>query len=78
MAKGETASMTTAVIELIVAWLPLVVLMIAWALFMRRANRQYKSHVDQVNSINAEIRGVNQEMLVELRAIRAALERSKS
>ncbi len=70
--------MSTAVIELIVAWLPLVVLLIAWVFFMRRANRQYKSHVDQVNAINAEIRAVNQDMLVELRAIRAALERSKS
>ncbi len=70
--------MSTAVIELIVAWLPLVVLLIAWVFFMRRANRQYRAHVDQVNSINAEIRAVNQDMLVELRAIRAALERSKS
>ncbi len=70
--------MSAAVIELIVAWLPLVVLLLAWAFFMRRANRQYKAHVDQVNAINAEIRGVNQDMLVELRAIRAALERGKS
>lgn len=70
--------MSTAVIELIVAWLPLVVLLIAWVFFMRRANRQYRAHVDQVNSINAEIRAVNQDMLLELRAIRAALERSKS
>ncbi len=70
--------MSTAVIELIVAWLPLVVLLIAWVFFMRRANRQYRAHVDQVNAINAEIRAVNQDMLVELRAIRAALERSKS
>lgn len=70
--------MSTAVIELIVAWLPLVVLLIAWVFFMRRANRQYRAHVDQVNSINAEIRAVNQDMLLELRAIRAALERGKS
>ena len=60
-------------ISLLVNWVPLVVLLLAWVFFMRRANRNYKSHVAEVNQINAEILAANREMLVELREIKAAL-----
>ena len=60
--------------ELIVAWLPLVILLGAWAYYMRFANRHYKAHVAEVNETNAAILAANREMLTELRAIRTALE----
>lgn len=64
-------------IELVVTWLPLVVLLVAWVILMRKGNRQYREHVGEVNKINAEILAANREMLVELREIRKALEDRK-
>lgn len=60
-------------ISLLVNWLPLVVLLVAWVFFMRRAIRHNKAHVAEVNQVNAEILAVNREMLAELREIKVAL-----
>ncbi len=65
-------------IELIVAWLPLIILMGIWWFLVRKWNRQYRGHVDQVNAINAEILAANREMLAELSEIRKALQDRKS
>lgn len=60
-------------ISLLVNWLPLLVLLVAWVYFMRRANRNYKAHVAEVNGVNAQILEANREMLAELREIKAVL-----
>ena len=65
-------------ISLLVNWLPLIVLMVAWVYFMRRANRHYKAHVAKVNEINGEILAANREMLSELREIKAALREQRA
>lgn len=64
-------------ISLVVNWLPLVVLLLAWVVFMRRANRHYKAHVADVNAINADILAANREMLAELRGIKAAIKEQR-
>lgn len=65
-------------ISLLVNWLPLVVLLVAWVYFMRRANRHYKAHVAEVNQINAAILATNRDMLIELREIKAALREQRA
>ena len=57
----------------LVVWLPLVLLLVAFGLFLRRSTRTYYEHVNQVNAVNQAIVDTNNEMIAELREIKDIL-----
>jgi hypothetical protein len=74
-----------ALIDIVAIWLPIILLLIGVAYFGRRQMRDYRGHVESVNSINAEIADVTRktheiavEQLAVLKQIKSLLEDRKT
>ncbi|MEM6384304.1 MAG: hypothetical protein AAF739_16645 [Pseudomonadota bacterium] len=59
--------------DLIAAWLPFLVLIGVFLLFLRTAKKQQDSHVRDVNAVNQLIVDTNREMIAELKEIKQIL-----
>lgn len=59
--------------ELFAAWLPFLLIVTAFALWGRSANKKYRQHVDEVNAVNQQIVDTNREMIAELKEIKQIL-----
>lgn len=65
-------------IELLAAWLPLVVIMAVVIGFGVKQSRSYQRHVDEVRKINDEILDANRRMVAVLEEIKTLLTDRKS
>lgn len=66
-----------AVLDALIAWLPLVVIFLVFIALGSHQMRSYKQHVDQVTDINNELVAINREMISELREIKEILKDRK-
>ena len=60
-------------VEILVAWLPLIVLLGFFGFIFYKSKQQYadyKNHVEKVNSVNQQIVETNREMIAELKEIK--------
>ncbi len=64
-------------IELIVAWLPVIVIMAVVIVFGLKQSKAYKTHVDQVMKINDEILAMNRRTVQVLEEIKTLLQDRK-
>lgn len=64
-------------LETLLAWLPLVIIMVAVVFFSRRSMKSYAAHVAHVEKINNELVEINREMIAELREIKQILKDQK-
>lgn len=59
--------------ETFAAWLPLLIILIAFFVWARSAKKHYQGHVDEVNAVNQQIVDTNREMIAELKEIKQIL-----
>lgn len=61
--------------ELLIAWLPLILLLVVFGLFVSRQQKKYEQHVEEVNAVNREIVTTNREIIAKLEEIRVLLDK---
>lgn len=60
-------------VELVVAWAPLVIIFVLVIVMGRLSMKSYSSHVARVEEINKDLVVMTQEMVAELREIKQLL-----
>ncbi len=64
-------------IEQVVAWSPLIIVVVAVAITGRMSMKSYSDHVARVEAINQDLVKMNSEMVAELREIKHILKDRK-
>jgi len=68
-------------VELLFAWLPLIVIVIGYLVYARYTQRSYwanyKGHIDRVEAINDRLIASNADIVAELREIKEILKDRK-
>ena len=63
--------------ELLFAWIPLVLILLGFVWLARWQTRKYNGHIDDVTTINNEILETNREMITVLKDINQTLKDQK-